>query len=109
MAQRMILNMLSVMITLLVWNAIDATQSWNGWSPQDNNDRYQRKPLPVSLPARKTAFKQLWYTKLNGSVAMTPTVYQNHVYVATTGGSFYCLQGDNGRIRMAEKLIQRDA
>ena len=95
----MFLNTLPIIIiALLKWNGIGASQSWNGWSPNDNNDRYRREPLPVTLPVRKTEFKQLWYTKLNGPVTMTPTVYQNRVYVSTLPGTFYCLQADNGNI-----------
>ena len=95
----------TTVIALLIWNAIavsevsaDSADSWNGWSPHDNNDRYRREPLPVILPATKTQFKQLWYTKLNGPVLVTPTVYRNRLYVSTFSGTFYCLQADNGNI-----------
>ena len=93
------------MITaLLTWNAVDGSQWWNGWSPNDNNDRYQREPIPVIPATTKTEFKQLWYTKLNGATIMTPTVYEHHVYVATLNGMFYCLQADNGHILWQRNL-----
>ena len=116
----MLLNTLSIMImTMVTWDAVrtsnsqnddshqdenDCSQSWNGWSPNDNNDRYQRSPLPVTLPSRKSEFKQLWYTKLSGPVLVTPTIYQDRVYVSTFTGSFYCLRADNGNIVWQKNL-----
>ena len=100
----MILNMFSIVIPVLVWNVVGASKTWNGWSPHDNNDRYQTDPLPVALPTIKTAFKQRWYMKLNGPVVQTPTVYHNRVYVSTIGGTFYCLRGNNGKILWQRNL-----
>ena len=104
-SQTMLLNTLSIItVALLAWNAAEALESWNGWSSNDNNDRYRKEPLPVTLPATKTEFKQLWYTKLNGLALATPTVYQNRVYVPTATGSFYCLQAENGNILWQKKI-----
>ncbi|CAF1340694.1 unnamed protein product, partial [Didymodactylos carnosus] len=100
----MFLNTLSIIIALVSWNDVIASEWWNGWSPHDNNDRYQREPLPITPTATKTEFKQLWYTKLNGPVQMSPTVYQHYVYVATWTGTFYCLQANNGIILWQRNL-----
>ena len=97
-AQMIVLTTLSIIATLLTWNDVGGSKWWNGWSPNDNNDRYQREPTPVILATTKIEFKQLWFTKLNGSVMTPPTVYEHHVYVATMNGMFYCLQADNGAI-----------
>ncbi len=94
----MFLNMLSIIIALLTWNDVSASESWNGWSLGDKNDRYQRETLPVTPATTKTEFKQLWYTKTSGPVVMSPTVYEHYVYVATFTGMFYCFQADNGII-----------
>lgn len=94
----MFLNTLSIIIALLTLTDLNTSQMWNGWSPNDNNDRYQRELLPVSLITTETQFKELWYTKTNGTVMMSPTVYEEHVYVATSIGFFYCFQADNGTI-----------
>jgi polyvinyl alcohol dehydrogenase (cytochrome) len=94
----MFLNTLSIIIALVSWNNVIASEWWNGWSPNDNNDRYQREPLPVTPPTTKTQLKLLWYTKLNGPAQMTPTIYQHFVYLATWTGTFYCLYADNGAI-----------
>lgn len=120
LSQTMLLNtLLLIVIALLIWDTVGASQvwndknlknkndpsaSWNGWSPNDNNDRYRREPLPVTLPSTRTEFKQLWYTKLDGPVAVTPTIYQNRVYVSTFTGSFYCLQADKGNILWQKNL-----
>lgn len=102
----MSVNILSIIIiTLLTSNGVGGSESWIGWSLNDNNDRYRRDPIPVTLPATKTEFKQLWYTKLDGPVMVTPTVYQNHVYVPTSTGTIYCLQADNGNIVWQRNLL----
>ncbi|CAF4551699.1 unnamed protein product [Rotaria sp. Silwood2] len=89
---------------MLTWEDVYAAKWWNGWSPHDNNDRYQRQPLPVTLGVRKTEFKQLWYTKLNGPVETTPTVYEHRVYVSTITGTFYCLHANSGIIMWQRNL-----
>ena len=91
-------------MVLLLWDALGASESWNGWSLNNNNDRYQRERLPVTPPSTKTEFKQLWYTKLDGAVEVTPTVYGQYVYVTTFSGSFYCLRADNGMILWQKNL-----
>jgi polyvinyl alcohol dehydrogenase (cytochrome) len=98
------LNTLSIIIALLTWNDVGASEWWNGWSPHDNNDRYQRETLPITPTTTKTEFKQLWYTKLNGPVQMSPTVYQRYVYIATWTGTFYSLRADNGMILWQRNL-----
>jgi polyvinyl alcohol dehydrogenase (cytochrome) len=95
---------LSIIIILLTWIDVSASEWWNGWSPHDNNDRFQREPLPITPTTTKTEFKQLWYTKLDGPVPMSPTVYQNYVYIATWVGTFYCLQANNGIILWQRNL-----
>jgi polyvinyl alcohol dehydrogenase (cytochrome) len=100
----MFLNTLSIIMALLIWDSVGASTWWNGWSPNNNNDRYQRDKLPVILPTRKTEFKQLWYTILNGPIEATPTVYENYVYVPSIGGTLYCLQADNGIILWQKNL-----
>jgi polyvinyl alcohol dehydrogenase (cytochrome) len=94
----MFFNTLPIIIVLLTSNNVGASKWWNGWSPNDNNDRYQRETLPVTPATTTTEFKQLWYTKLNGPAIMSPTVYENYIYVATFTGMFYCLHADNGII-----------
>ena len=97
-------NTLSIIFTLLIWNNVIAVQWWNGWSLNNNNDRYQRENLPVSLPTTKTEFKQLWYTLLDGPIQAAPTIYENHVYIPSMGGTFYCIQADNGQILWQKSL-----
>lgn len=89
---------LSIIITLLSCIDVSTSEWWNGWSPHDNNDRFQREPLSITPTSTKIGFKQLWYTILDGPVQMSPTIYQHYVYVATWAGTFYCLQANNGHI-----------
>lgn len=98
------LNTLSIITVLLVWNNVLSSEWWNGWSPNDNNDRYQRARLPITPTTTKAEFKQLWYTNLNGPVEMSPTIYENYVYVATWTGTFYCLQAHTGFILWQKNL-----
>lgn len=100
------LNMWSIVIFLLIWDHANAMEWWNGWSLHNNNDRFQRDPLPVSPPTTKTEFKQLWYTKLSGPVEVTPTVYEQHVYVSTLAGIFYCIRADDGNILWQKNLSE---
>ena len=100
----MLFNTLSIIVALLMWENVHALKWWNGWSPNDNNDRYNRDRLPVTLGTNKTEFTQLWYTKLDGPVRATPTVYENYVYVPTMGGTFYCLYADTGAILWQKNL-----
>jgi outer membrane protein assembly factor BamB len=90
----MFVNTLSIIIALLTW------------SPNDNNDRYQREPLPVPVVTTKTEFKQLWYTKTSDPVVMSPTIYEHYVYVATFTGMLYCLHADNGIILCGREISQ---
>ena len=97
-------NIFLLIIALLTWSDVCATQWWNSWSPNHNNDRYQREPLPVTLGVTKTEFKQLWYTILIGPVAVNPTIYQHRVYVPTASGMFYCLHADSGIVMWQRNL-----
>ncbi|CAF1359986.1 unnamed protein product [Adineta steineri] len=96
--------MLSIITTLLIWNNISALEWWNGWSVHDNNDRFQRDPLPITPTTTKTEFKQLWYTVLDGPIEMSPTIYQQYIYIASWNGTFYCLQADTGKILWQKNL-----
>ena len=104
LSRTMLLNTFLIIIALLPWSDVCASQWWNGWSPHDNNDRYQRAPLPVPLAVTKTEFKQLWYTILTGPVQTNPTIYQDRVYVSTITGTFYCLHAHSGIIMWQRNL-----
>lgn len=94
----MLLNILLIILSVLRWSDNSDATSWNGWSLNDNNDRYQRQPFPLPIATTKTEFKQLWYTKTHSPVAMSPTIDQQYVYVATLAGMFCCLHTDDGMI-----------
>ena len=100
----MFFNTFLIIIALLTWNDVCASKWWNSWSPHDNNDRYQRAPLPVTPAVTKTEFKQLWYTILTGPVQTNPTIYQGRVYVSTITGTFYCLHAHSGIIMWQRNL-----
>ena len=104
LSRTMFFNTFLIIIALLTLNEVCASQWWNGWSPHDNNDRYQREPLPATPAVTKTEFKQLWYTILTGPVGTNPTIYRHRVYVPTNTGMFYCLHADSGTIMWQRNL-----
>jgi polyvinyl alcohol dehydrogenase (cytochrome) len=71
---------------------------WNGWSPNDNNARFQDARSAGLTAAQVPALKVKWAFNL-GSVTMTrsqPTIVGGRVYIATLAGAVYSLDAATG-------------
>ncbi|CAF1105539.1 unnamed protein product [Didymodactylos carnosus] len=101
---------LSSIILIVLLITCVKSDNWNGWSLNDNNDRFQQSSLPVKVPSdhpEPAQFKVKWYFKTDGPVSATPTVFDNRIYIPDNNGSIYSLTLDGKLIWKVsvEKLL----
>jgi polyvinyl alcohol dehydrogenase (cytochrome) len=71
-----------------------AAGSWNGWSPDLANSRYQ--PAPGIKAADVPRLKVKWTFAYNGSKNSTPVVVGDRLFVGSTAGKIYSLNAKTG-------------
>jgi polyvinyl alcohol dehydrogenase (cytochrome) len=81
--------------------AMNPKSAWNGWSPSENNDRYQ-PPEAASLSidqVRKLKLK--WAFGFDGDVTAfaQPTIIDGQVFVGSAGGAVHALRAETGCVQ----------
>jgi len=87
--------------------------SWNGWSPDPWNDRYQPVEAAGLSAADLPKLKLKWAFGFPGAISAygQPTVVEGRVYTGSNDGTVYALDGQTGCIywRYQAKAMVRDA
>ena len=68
--------------------------SWNGWSPDLQNTRFQ--PNPGLTAADVPKLKVKWAFSLEGGRYAQPSPVGNRVFVGSSSGRFYALEAESG-------------
>ena len=71
--------------------------AWNGWSPGDNNARFQSKGAGLTAD-RVPQLKLKWAFGFAGDVAAfaAPTVIDDQIFVGSAGGIVHAMRADSG-------------
>ena len=77
---------------------LDASPSWNGWSPSVDNARFQTSSMAGLAPSDVVKLKLKWAFGLpgSGSASSQPSVALGRVFVAGDNGAVYSLDARTG-------------
>jgi polyvinyl alcohol dehydrogenase (cytochrome) len=73
-------------------------RSWNGWSPDTNNTRFQPTEVAGLSYADVRRLRLKWAFGFDGDVAAVaqPTVIDGHLFVGSAGGVVHAIRTDSG-------------
>ncbi len=77
-----------------------AKTHWNGWSPSDDNTRFQSGERAGLTAADVPRLTLKWAFAFTGDIAAfaQATVLDRHLFVGSAGGAVYALDGSSGCI-----------
>jgi polyvinyl alcohol dehydrogenase (cytochrome) len=78
--------------------ALTATPSWNGWSPDEGNARYQSTAAAGLTAEQLPHLKFRWAFGLPGATTMytQPTIVSNRIFISSDTGVVYSLDAKSG-------------